>query len=235
MSIVDTLRTLFQGERSALVKLSSGERDLRDRHAQLLVDREEVIAAPEPVDIIVANMHACVDRAAAALGDTMRFTLVQAFSTGFDETRGIVRQPDFPHLTTSSGTGAPTFRDLAGLFPGPTKAHLETLIRASTHTSPGPATERAQLLVRLDTEIAAIEQEHSALVDMAAELDPPIVLQLLEPVRTRREQARREAEREARLSESRRDMEIAASQAAAPRRRVSESPYLRDANRPPAV
>lgn len=100
-----------------------------------------------------------------------------------------------------------TQRDMIGLFPELLKARGEAIIRSETYASPGPLAERPARVAEIDREIVEIEERHTALVDLARSLDPPVLIELLPAVRERREAAAVKAQREADALEARREAE----------------------------
>lgn len=195
MENTDVLQQIRDGH-AALAQLAAGERGLRQQHVVAVHDRDEIPAAAEPIEIIIANMRRVIDEAATEYARDNGYTILTAFTGRLElQMDGTLatRRPQLwfgPRLELR-------FRDLCGLVPELIKAQLETILRSVPYQAGLPLEERAAAIAAADEKIRVIEEQHTELCDTAAALDPPIVLPLLEPVKQRREAARLKAERDA--------------------------------------
>ena len=212
MKLLDQLKQMIQGARAGIEQLNAAIQQLRDNVAAATKTHQELADAPPPADEVVDSMCDLVDAIAARKAGEWRYRFVRECGGGLtlqDDGTYSERRPAMPRLIAMHGA---TLDDLIALFPDHAKARLETIIRSEAYASPGSMRDRPALLAAAALEIRRAEDEHTALVDLAAELDPPIVLPLLEPVRQRRETARLKAEREAAGREARHQAEAAVNQ-----------------------
>jgi hypothetical protein len=177
---------------AAIADLYSADRTLREDHAAALRERDRVAALPPPVDDVVANMRGLVDELAASWSANHRESVIGHCGGSYElENSGLemkTRQPQLPW--TLFPIEGPRLRDLCGLFPEMIKNRLEDIIRAQPIESGTSLSARPAAVAAVDARISAIEDEHTELCDTAAAFAPPIHLELLAPVRARREKAR---------------------------------------------
>lgn len=233
MSSLKELQRRVAAARKTTEDLSSIDRDLRDMHAAVTRERDAIVSRFEPVNIVIANMRAEVDAAAQHFAAEYGMSMLLDFSGRMELQRDGSLTPRRPRLWWSHEELQ--FRHLCGLVPDLVKTRLEEIIRGVSLTDVGlPLNDRPPAVAAADERIRAIEDEHAALADMAAEMNPPIRLQLLEPVRQRRDSERARQAREAEALAVRRATEEALNQSAVGRGRTAgESSYLRSESRRP--
>ncbi len=187
------IRAGMDAARQGIEHLNETERTLRTLHAERQRVQSQIADAGDPTDAVVATMRQWVDsQAAEHAGPGYAAGLRSVFSQGLERSGAAWRVTPASRPWFASDDGL-TFGQLVALVPDLVKARLEALIRSVEESSPGPVSARLAQVEALDREIREIEDRHSELVDMAASLTPPIVLQHLEPVRQRRETERRRA------------------------------------------
>lgn len=198
----------LQAAREAAETLTNAERELRQRHKELTKERRKTEHAPPSEAEVLASMEAVVDRAAAAwrervAGAVVRQTGGHWTSRGEGDTRERWLPPSLPVF----GAGRElSLEDLAGLTPNAVKASLAATIRGYGAERFGlPADQRRERIEELDREIGETEEQHTTLVDGAAEVG--IELALLDDVARRREQKREAEDRAGVLERQRRDAE----------------------------
>ena len=98
---------------------------------------------------------------------------------------------------------------LIGMAPEIVKARFRALILSQASPDAPPSKDRPRLLAEAAERIAAIEREHTELVDFAAGLEPPIKFEYLPAVRDRRQLEADEARRQAAATAERRAVEQA--------------------------
>lgn len=180
------------------------ELQLREAHRSALVERKRACDGRPPIDEVVANMRRLVDEAAARWGNDRHYSMLIDFGGGMElRTDGSIRErrPQMHSLGNHVDS-------LIGLAPGLIKDRLEEILRSQSYEAGAPLADRPRLIAEADVRIREIEDQHSALVDAAAHLNPPISLELLPAVRDRREHERIQARREGdRLADERRRQE----------------------------
>ena len=193
---IETLRDA----RAAAERLAASEQALRARHRAALEARKRHLGAPEPVEDVIRNMTTIIDSEAARFPSEHGLGIVRAFSRGLElkvDGRIVERKPAL--YQPPGDFGQLDFRTLCGLAGDLVKTNLERIIRGLDYEAGLPGVERLAALEAANESIRAIEDEHAALVDAAASLEPPIGLRHLEAVARRRaDEARRrqlEAER----------------------------------------
>jgi hypothetical protein len=198
---------------AAANRLAEHGRSLEAEHATLQRERK-TIAAPVPVDDIVANMRAMIDARAAQYAADHAGRMIDELG-GYLEFlplhRAARRGSDYRTVKPTMWQPHPPgerllFEDLIGLFPELMKQRLEAIIRSKAYQPGPPLADRIALLRNVDERIADVERRHTAFVEAVGALNPPISIALLPSVHRRRAA---EAERE------RRDRDATAAQRAA--------------------
>jgi len=220
----------LQQARAAAASLSQHDRRLQSSLREAIANKDRILSAPAPVEETVQNMRAAVAREAAECTEKHGFSIARAFGGGLSlATNGVIetRRPQMPDINGDSNRLS--FSDLCGMLPDLMQDRLDGIIRAELRHVPcgPPLLERGPLLEAAEQEIRRIEDEHTALVDSAASLDPPIVIALLPTVRARRDseaiqQRRSEEQRAARAAR-----EAAVNSQRAPDR-VGQAKYLNE-------
>jgi hypothetical protein len=184
----------------AVARLAEHDRDLRAQHAAALKARRAIDAALEPVGDIIANMNALVDAAAARWVETHAYGVTRAFSRGLTaRADGTVREKPAQLYDPGRVFG---FDDLCGLAPEVVKARCAEILRAHAPANGIPMGAREAALTDADRAIERLETLHTTLVDEAASLTPPIVLELLPAVKARRDAEAARARAEAAVNEA---------------------------------
>jgi hypothetical protein len=209
----DALKDL-RAAREAAAKLTAAERTLRDKHAALVAERQHTWSALVSREETLANAARLVDEASArwqrehapawvrTISGT-REIRVHGLGTAAEREREVrvpPRLPDLPGLL--SAPGVLTLDALCGLAPSVVRESLAAMIAATPDDRFGlPDEARQRRLAELDAAIAEVESQHAELCDGAAEAG--LVLELLAPVRQRREAEARQQERERELAAAR--------------------------------
>ncbi|HXH81707.1 MAG TPA: hypothetical protein VNN07_02130 [Candidatus Tectomicrobia bacterium] len=208
------------GWKAALATLRDEERRLRTEHADALKERERVASAPLPLDEVIARMRRFVDEAAAAWRTEWARVYINALGNP-------ARRPDLPDACLVRG--AFSLREQMLMDPEHAKAVLEAILRSAPYEAGPPEAERPALLAALDARIAALEREHTELVDLARAQDPPIILDLLPVVKERREAEARQREHAERRAEHQR--QVKAWESGTVVRASGRSQYIQSAQR----
>lgn len=201
---------------------------MRAAHAAAVQDRTRLLGLLEPVDVLVATMRRAVDEAAGQWAAEHASSIASAFSARYRlEVDGRYRE-ERPSLWDYYCRDL-RFADLCALAPELVKARLEQIVRSHSYDA-GPAmAERPAAIEQATARIIEVERQHEAFVDAAASLTPPVRLELLPPVRERREREAARAQREASAREA--EERLNASRAARPR--GGQSQYLAENSREP--
>jgi hypothetical protein len=211
------LASATEAARVGTVRLSEHDQLCRQAHAAAVKAHKRLLAASPPPDEVVANMRALVAKKCADRTTYHARGIVQAFG-GTREENILTGQLDYrkPSLyRPAADSGRLTFEDLIAFLPNLVADRLEQIIRAAPYEAGAPEAHRPRLIAEAVEKIRAIESEHSALVDAAAQLDPPIVLQLLPSVQAARERENEKAKRQQVAIEMQRQAEAEVNQQAA--------------------
>jgi hypothetical protein len=209
----------------AISRLKALDETLRTQHHTMVThDRRSIIGDAEPVDLVVAHMREGIDRLSQRWANEHRSLIVEAFTARLRESRGDGRVSVSPPRGRFDIASSSTLLDtLCGLVPEMVKEALEDIIRSTPYKSGLPLDDRLPALRQLEEAIRAIEDQHTALVDEASAVDPPVVLKLLTPVRDRREEERRQSLAASRESEQRTELEHRVNER---HRRTGPSSYI---------
>ncbi|MBX7185020.1 MAG: hypothetical protein K1Y01_07730 [Vicinamibacteria bacterium] len=189
---------------AAAKTITQAEDELRAQHGALLYERKSIRAAYASEDEVIANAHRLVDEHAEKWVGTHGTGIVRQLS-GHEKHRGdgssrqvrvVPSLPSFGDLQ-----GALTFHDLCALLPEVMKKRISEVVHLSGARFGLPEKERAAKLAEIDAAIAAVEEQHQAIVAGAA--DVGITLQQLDAVRERHEAAARQAALDRELAEQR--------------------------------
>lgn len=193
-------------ERAALNRLATREQTLRAQHAAAIQARGSVTGRPAPKSEQLANMRRLVDETAARFAQENGPALARHISGSLELQNDGTYREVVPSLMSWSPRGFQseiTLVELCGIVPDAVKAGLELIIKATPLSADElPHAKRRAALAEADQYIREIEDAHSQLVDAAAALTPPIVMEHLAEVRERRakEAAVREREESARAA-----------------------------------
>jgi hypothetical protein len=223
------------GAKTALVNLHGLDTQLRDAHAAALLQGDRMRNLPPPIDEVLANAERLIDARAAEWAAKNHHEIVwtlggqiEAQRDGRDELRS-ASLPQFLTFREIKGEA------LVGLFPELLKARLRAIVRTIPYEAGAPLADRPRLLAEQDARIREIEDEHAALVDLAATLDPPVRLQFFPAVQARRDADADRLRREQIAQEQRERLEAeinARAEAERGRPRTVRSQYL-ERNRNP--
>jgi hypothetical protein len=201
---------VLKAAKDAAVKLTTAERDLRERHGALNEERRRVFHALRSRPDVLANVDRLVDAAherfwfdrgpgwLTALSGH-REIVVEGLGTDRERERVRTVAPTLPDVHgLVNAPGALRVEDLCGLIPDALKANLRAVINAMPEAQFGlPDEARPAKLAELDAAIAEVEARHAELVDGAAEVG--LQLALLPAVAERRKaEALRDARERAR-------------------------------------
>lgn len=177
-------------ERDALNRLATREQTLRAQHAAALQAKGCINGRPAPKSEQLANMRRLVDEAASRFVQENGQSLATHLSGRLELQSDGTYRDVAPSLTTWSPRGYHselTLTELCGIAPDAVKAGLESVIKATPASGDEmPHAKRRPALAEADQYIREIEDAHSQLVDAAAALTPPIVIEHLPEVRERR-------------------------------------------------
>lgn len=208
------------GAQSAIARLSEQERALRTEHRAAEQELRAIKMARPPAEQIVKQMRAIVDAVAAKYSAENAYGVIEAFAGGVTAAtstsgRDRPRPPALWRGRPEMRFGELTTVDVCGLLPEVVKSSFERMIRAHA-TADGLTTEqKAAAVAKAEARIQCVEEEHSNLVDAAAGLNPPIVMELLPVVKQRRASEARSRELEEQRVARRAEREAALDAAAA--------------------
>jgi hypothetical protein len=206
------------------------DHQLREAYFATKAEADRAMSLRPPVDEIVANAHALVDVEHARLVEEYGYTFTSAASGDFE-----------PRMDGSFNRERPAVPFMSNLFtplkaillfaPELMKAHWEAIIRATVKPEECGTPHAGRVAERETAEARAqaIAREHTRLVDAAAKLDPPVILELLPAEKARRDREVLEARRQATAREAQRELEQQVDTRDEQRRggrRVGESSYL---------
>lgn len=224
MKLVDTINDRAARLAASMAELHEMDRQIREAHRAAERARDELVSAPPPADEVIAAMEGEVDQLAATWAKERAHGIVTSFGPGLQLNRDGTLNPRQPQSPDWFFTKHLTLQELAGAFPELVKPRLAALIRGYEYVA-GPAqADRARAVAEADARILELEEEHTGLVDQAAALEPPILLELLPRVKDRRAEEAERARRNAQADADRRVRETAVNERHA--RRVSHSSYL---------
>lgn len=202
----------IQREREALSRLADRERTLRAQHQAAQQRIRDIAGLLSPLDEMIANMRLMIDQHAAGFAVDHARGLASACSVSLDlQMDG--RYQERPPTSSWHPAYLPSdlsFHHLCGLVPDAIKASLERVLRTLPADHMGlPAAARRAALTAAQADLQAIEDQHTALVDEAGSLTPPITMELLPDVRQRRYIERLARERDERHRAEREPVEQA--------------------------
>lgn len=178
--------------------------ELRAKHAEALKAQEQTAGLLPPMSEVVANMRRCIDEAAGSFHKDHGYGVAHAFAGDWSlATDGRLELRSQPGLANFNLPGAQlTVANLCAFFPEQMKDAFARAIAAKyselNKSDIGTTFKnRPQEYEAANQQIREIEEAHSLVVDCAAELNPPIVLELLPGVARRRRAEKDQAERTA--------------------------------------
>jgi hypothetical protein len=178
----------------AAQRLTTYERELRERFQSLDKQRQQVIGALPPKAEVIRTSDRLVDEASTAWANEHRMML--AMSIGGRDGTGY---PTLPYLLFGQTF---TLDKLVGIVPGAVKAQFRAAIEGVPDEHFGLSeVERAAKLAELDEAITDVERQHTELVDHAGAVG--IVLSFLPHIGDRRKQEQLDLEREERRAAER--------------------------------
>jgi hypothetical protein len=220
------LQAQLAGWQAAVNKIHDANRAGRDAHRTAERERQRLVSAPPPLPEVIAAMEGVIDAIADAWVAESGLGLVAAFGPGLRLREDGTLEVQAPRLPDWFILRDVRLKDLCGLVPELVKQRLAAIIMATPYEA-GPAqADRVARVAEAEAKIAAIEAEHTALVDLAASFDPPIVLPLLPAVAERRAAEAARVRREAVERERREAREVAINRHAATHSAGGPSPYL---------
>lgn len=196
---VDTnLVSSLEVVKAGVSTLHQQDRSLRARAAAEEQAIGSIPGMPPPVEEIDDNIDRLGDAAHAAALAEVHHTVVFECGGGLElQTDGTYRErrPRLPTLRPNL-TAPELFTWMWAFYPDQMKAGHKKAVRVRAVDSPGRLRDRLERVAQHQRKLQEIQEQHTALVDFAAALDPPIVLEILPAVRDRRlrEQRKQEAE-----------------------------------------
>lgn len=165
----------------ALGELRAAEQKLRTRYEALTKERKRTVATMENKSTIKARISAAVDQA----GARWRKETAHSIISGLSAHQGKSALPALSELSLHA---------LCALVPELVRESLAAVVDGHDYVEGPPAEDRADILARIDAELAEVCEAHEALVAEAAILG--IVVKDLPDAAARRLEAERETQRE---------------------------------------
>jgi hypothetical protein len=203
---------LIRAGQDAVAQLRASDERFRAEHAALQLERTELIGALAPRETVIANAIRLVDEIGGARAAEWRHTLVREIGGDFVEaSNGTFRlvSPRFPYLLDNKLA----LVELCVLAPEAVKASLTRIISAYDFSTSAPIENRPALVAVIDARLRALEDQHEAFVEAAA--DVGIVLDFMPAVVTRRHHEAEQQKNQQRASEVRRELEASVNQSRA--------------------
>lgn len=231
MSIFNSELKTLQAARAAADKLSAHDRQMREAHAAAVAEAQAVTAAFEPRDVIKRRMSEWVDATRAHVLTREGPSMVLSFS---GRLHPVTKDDGTTSLEPTAGVDEwrlpreLSLEFLCWIVPDSLKSAFGDAIDAAVFAAGSPITKRLALIAEAEGRVAAIEAEHTALVDGA--LAAGITLQLLPAVRLRREAEAQRLERAAAAAAAHAPMAARVNQRF---ERVGRSEYLAHGRRSP--